>query len=189
MKLDLPVLMKTTFTIRFPLLALCAGLLVAGLSGCQTISAQRTLPPSIRTVAVPVFVNRSAEPGIEETATVFTQEEFLADGRLNLVRPDDADAIVNVVINDYRLRGINFDTDDFARDQAIEVRATVTINRNAPGRPEIGGPRIVTASAYYRSDKRRIGFEPEPVGRERALRDLARSIVREVITGETPAEG
>lgn len=159
----------------------------AAITGCTRIPRQRTLPPSVRAITVPMFVNRSAEPQIEEDATVYTQEEFLADGRLNLVRREKADAIVEVTITEFVEDNPFLDSDDLPRTTRYTMQASIVIKRNVPGLPTVGGPRTVIATSLHNSDKRQINFEPEPVGKERALREFARQIVREVITGEYQA--
>lgn len=164
---------------------LAAAVILAAVS-CTRIPPERTLPPSVRSVAVPIFINRSAEPGIEEYATIYTQEEFLADGRLDLVRPRDADALINVTITDFGELNSGFNVDRVARGTIIEVRARVAISRNVPGQPEFGGERVVEARGFYNNDPRSMDFEPKPVGQERALRALAREIVREVLSGRLP---
>lgn len=171
--------------LRLRLLLSCLMLLVAvAATGCARKSRERSLPPSIRTVSVPIFVNRSAEPAIEEDATIYTQEQFLADGRLDLKENAQADAVINVTITDYQSGSQGFDSDDFPRTVRHTVTARVEIIQNIPGRPSYGGPRLVTVSRSFNNDKRRITFEPEPWGKERVLRELARKIVEEVITGK-----
>ena len=66
------------------LLITLLAILLLGCSACMRIPRQRTLPPSIRSLSIPVFINRTAEPQLEDDATVFAQEEFLADGRLDM---------------------------------------------------------------------------------------------------------
>lgn len=157
-----------------------------GWAGCSRIPRQRTLPPSIRSITVPMFVNRTPEPQIEAEATRLTQEEFLADGRLNLVGLREADAVVRVTLSEYGTEATAFDEDDFPRASLLRVRASVDIVRNTPDQVSIGGERKVEAVAYTNVDPRRANYEPEPVGRERVLRELGRQIVREVMTGELP---
>ncbi|MCB2153584.1 hypothetical protein KQI84_01755 [bacterium] len=169
-------------------MAILTVLAAAMMTGCTRIPRQRTLPPSIRSVSVPMFINRSAEPQIEEDATVYTQEEFLADGRLDLVRPEKADAIIDVTIDDFVEESPYLDSDDLPESTQYTITATVEVKRNVPGMPVIGGARQVIAYGGFNSDKRRVSYEPEPVGKERVLRDFARLIVREVITGEYSAE-
>lgn len=159
-------------------------LVVTLLSGCARVSRQRTLPPSIRLIDVPMFVNRSAEPGLEETATRLTQKEFLADGRLGLARATrEADAIIEVVIRDFEETSASLDSDDFPRMVTLNITADVRIVQNIPGRPTFGGVRKVVARSTYNNDKRRIGYIPEPEGKELVLQRLAQLIVREVLTG------
>jgi len=152
-------------------------------TGCARVSRQRTLPPSVRDVTVPMFINRSAEPGIEETATILTQKQFLSDGRLELVSQDAAHAIVQVVIKDFNNASSSFDSDDFPRRTRYTVEAEIKIIQNLPGKPVIGGTRTVRATWAATSDKRKITYEPEPDAKERLLEILAMRIVREVITG------
>lgn len=172
----LPV--RVTFSL---LMIVCVTALALG--GCARVPRERTLPPSIRSVSVPMFVNRTAEPGLEEIATVATQREFLADGRLNLVRQEEADAIIRVTLTEFEAPGASFDSDDFPRMTRMVLTARVEILQNIPTEPVFGGPRVVVAREVTSSDKRRITFEPEPRARDRLAERLAREIVREVLTG------
>jgi hypothetical protein len=163
-------------------------------SACTRIAPQRTLPASIRTISVPMVINRSAEPGVEEIVTVYVQEEFLADGRLDLQRHKDADAIVEVEIRDWVSTPRGFDNDDVVSSQSYDIETRIRIIRNIPQKPLIGEERILESTWFRTSDQRAIGFEPEPRAKEEAIRRLARQIVREVITGaptapEEPGDG
>ncbi|MGF1574012.1 MAG: LPS assembly lipoprotein LptE [Sumerlaeia bacterium] len=153
------------------------------LSACATVSRERTLPPSVRSVYIPMFVNRSAEIGIEEDATVLTQKEFLADGRLDLATKRNSDAYVIVTIKEFDTDGISFDTDEYPRRLRQTIRAEVQVLKNKPGRAPYGPSREVTASRTYNSDKRSISYTPEPWATEILLQEFARQIVLEVITG------
>jgi len=166
-----------------PLLMLCL-VVISTMTGCARTSRERTLPPSIRAVTVPMIVNRTAEPGLEELATVAIQRQFLADGRLNLVREQEADAIIRITLTDFDAPGRVFDTDDFPRMQRMELTATVEILQNVPEQPVFGGVRTVRSSELRSSDTRRITFEPEPRARERLMERFAREVVREVLTGQ-----
>lgn len=159
-------------------------------AGCETIPRARTLPPSVRNVYVPIALNRSSHPAIEEDLTTYLQEEILADGRLNLVERRRADAFVEVTIDRFLSDTYATDSQDVGVDRSWEMRTTMKVVRNIPGRPSIGADRKVSVPYIYNADTRSIGYEPEPVIRERALRDLARALNRELMTGEyeTPAE-
>ena len=165
----------------FALLALC------GLStmGCTPIVRDRTLPPSIRSVVVPMAYNRTSEPGFEERLTVAVQEEFDADGRLTRARSvRDADAIIRLYITDWETSAFALDGDGFPMAQEHAVRVHIHIQENIPGRPMIGQARVVDENFIIGVDTRSTTFIPEPRRKEELARRLARNIVREVITGE-----
>jgi len=66
--------------------ALAMSLLMLLTAGCERIAPIRTLPSWVRGVYIPVFKNKTYEPQIEEDATRYTQETFLRDGRVDIVR-------------------------------------------------------------------------------------------------------
>ena len=74
--------------------ALGLALLAVGLAGCG-YSFRGTLPDHIRTVAVPVFTNKTAEPAVATFLTSAVVEAFSSNGRLRVVRPEEADAILD----------------------------------------------------------------------------------------------
>jgi hypothetical protein len=176
-------------SLTMPLLSRIAGLcllvaLATGTAACVKVSRERTLPPSIRSVAVPMVINRSAEIGLEEDATIRIQEEFLADGRLEVTGQDRADAVVYVTIKRFNDRIIDFGDGSFPRQAELDLDADVYVVRNEAGQPRIGPNRQVNTRTIVRVDARRTNFEPEPVRRERMLREFARKVVLEVLTGD-----
>ena len=88
------------------------GLIVAvaalALGACG-YSFRGTLPSHVRTVAVPIFVNRTSEPGVESIITRAVVQAFATNGRLQVVRPADADAILEGEVTSYSVNAIAFD--------------------------------------------------------------------------------
>lgn len=162
-------------------LALCA----MAFSACRPVVRERTLPPSIRAVSIPMAFNRTAEIGFEERLTIAVQEEFDADGRLLQARRlRDADAIVRIFVTDWETMTFALDSDGFPTAQEYFVRAHIHILENIPGRPMIGPARVVDELFVFNADPRTTTFDPEPRNKEELARRMARTIVREVITGE-----
>jgi outer membrane lipopolysaccharide assembly protein LptE/RlpB len=104
--------------------ALVAVAVVAlGLGGCG-YSLRGHVPPHIKTVAVPIFTNRTTEPAVEGLLTRAIVEAFSTNGRLRVVKPEDADAILEGEVTGYSLDSIAFDP----RANVRQYRLTVTLN-------------------------------------------------------------
>ena len=91
--------------------ALCVAALILAalmLDGCG-YSFRGTLPSHVRTVGVPVFRNRTTQPGVEAIVTRAIVQAFATNGRLRVVRPADADAILEGEVMGYGVGPIAFD--------------------------------------------------------------------------------
>ena len=103
-------------------------LLALATAGCG-YSLRGNLPDHIRTVAVPVFANRTGEPAVENMLTsVFanapTEPVPSTNGRLRVVDPEAADSILEGEVIGYSLESIAFD----AHANARVYRLVVTLN-------------------------------------------------------------
>lgn len=153
------------------------------LSGCESIQPVRTLPAWVRGMYIPMFENQTPEPGLEEIATQLTQEEFLADGRVRIVKKKDADLILKASIVDYQVY-----VDDLS-DDAIASRSVITLLTDLklydpldPDRPMANLGRIETISTFN-SDARSSRYVTKPDAIRNALENLAQQIVAQTITG------
>jgi hypothetical protein len=97
--------------------------LVAALSGCG-YSLSGNLPPDIRTVAVPVFKNRTLLPGLENVLTPAVARAFANSGRLRLVSLAEADSVFEAEVLSYQLQSTAFS----AQENVTEYRVVVTLN-------------------------------------------------------------
>lgn len=93
------------------------------LAGCG-YSLRGNLPAHIRTVAVPVFVNKTQTPAVENFLTRAVVDAFVTSGRLKVVPPGEADAILEGEIVGYQLDSLSFDP----RANIREYRLTITLN-------------------------------------------------------------
>jgi outer membrane lipopolysaccharide assembly protein LptE/RlpB len=103
--------------------ALALGLLAVVVAGCG-YSFRGTLPEHIQTVAVPVFANKTGEPRIESLLTNGVVEAFSTNGRLRVVRREDADAVLEGEVIGYSVVPISYDSQANVR----QYRLTVTMN-------------------------------------------------------------
>lgn len=95
----------------------------AALGGCG-YSFHGTLPSHIRTIAVPIFENRTLQPNVDSIITRAVVQALATDGRLRVVRRADADALLEGQVTGYSVGAIAF-------NQALniqEYRLGVTLN-------------------------------------------------------------
>ena len=93
------------------------------LAGCG-YSLRGSVPGHIRTVAVPVFTNKTQTPAVENFLTRAVVDAFVTSGRLRVVRPEEADSILEGEIVGYQLDSLSYDSQANVR----EYRLTVTLN-------------------------------------------------------------
>ena len=87
---------------------LALALAAVALGACG-YSFRGTLPSHVRTVAVPIFLNRTSEPGVESIITRAVVQAFSTNGRLQVVRLADADAVLEGEVTSYGVSAIAFD--------------------------------------------------------------------------------
>ena len=90
------------------------------LAGCG-YSTRGSLPDHIKTVAVPIFKNRTLEPGVESAITSGVVNAFSSGGRVKVVPVDEADAILQGEVVGYSLDGLSFDTNANVRAYRLRV--------------------------------------------------------------------
>ncbi|MFI5373383.1 MAG: LptE family protein [Candidatus Rokuibacteriota bacterium] len=102
------------------------GLVLAAvlLAGCG-YSTRGSLPDHIKTVAVPIFKNRTLEPGVESAITAGVVNAFSSGGRVKVVPIDEADAILQGEVVGYSLDGLSFDTN--ANVRAYRLRLVLNV--------------------------------------------------------------
>ncbi len=62
----------------------------------------KKLPDHIKTIAIPIFVNKTLQDGVEEIITQQVIEQFVKGGKVRLVSEDNADAILRGTITAYK---------------------------------------------------------------------------------------
>lgn len=107
-----------------PWLPVAGALLVGLLLGGCGYSLRGNLPPHIRTVAVPTFKNTTQEAAVENTVTAAVVSAFASSGKLRVVSPEEADAILEGEIVGYQIQSIAVDRTLNVR----EYRLLVTLN-------------------------------------------------------------
>ena len=157
--------------------AFAALALALGLGGCG-YSLRGNLPDDIKTVAVPVFRNRTGEPAVENLITRAVIEAFSTNGRLRVVTAEAADAILEGDVVGYQLESIAFDP----RANVRQYRLLVTLNVRF--RDVRRNTVLFRRDGFQeKADFRVLGAVSETISREEtALRAAAVDIARTVVS-------
>jgi hypothetical protein len=102
-------------------------LLALAAAGCAGYRLGTTLPPGIRSVHVPAFVNRTEEPEVETEATRAVLSELQQDGTLRVADAGNADTVLRVTLTDYRLEPVRYDEDRIKAAAEYRLRLLATI--------------------------------------------------------------
>jgi outer membrane lipopolysaccharide assembly protein LptE/RlpB len=106
-------------TLRFSFITL-AVILTAG-CGYSLVGYGSSLPPYIKTIAIPTFKNSSMEPNIHRGATDSIRRAFISDGRLKLIDARRADLIVKGTLTNYQLQPVSFSAQDTVDEYIIRL--------------------------------------------------------------------
>jgi outer membrane lipopolysaccharide assembly protein LptE/RlpB len=145
-------------------------------AGCG-YSLRGNLPDHIKSVAVPLFRNRTSEPGVENFLTAAVVEAFSTNGRLRVARPEQADSVLDGEVIGYQVQSIAYDP----RANVQQYRLTVTLNLRFRDvrRDEM---LFEQQNLQERADFRTQGAVSQTISREEtALRQAATEIARAIV--------
>ena len=152
--------------------------LIATLAGAGCgYSLRGNLPAHIKTIAIPIFQNRTPVPAVENFLTNAVVNAFATNGRLRVVGVNQADAILEGDVTGYSLQSIAFD----ATANVRQYRLTVTLNLRF--RDVRRNQMLFQRTGYSdRADFAVPGTVAETiVATEAALQQAARDIARSVV--------
>jgi outer membrane lipopolysaccharide assembly protein LptE/RlpB len=104
-----------------------AFLLIGG-CGYHLVGTGTTLPPYMKTIAIPVFSNTSSQPTIHRDITNSIRQSFINDGRLKVVSdPKKADLVMKGVLINYTLQAVSFTAQDIAREYYVLLGGKINV--------------------------------------------------------------
>lgn len=128
-----------------------AGLVVlslAMLSGCG-YSTQSTLDHRFQTVHVSPAYDDSQEIELQAPLTNALTRKFIQDGRLQVTEREDADLLVEMLIQDYELRGLITDARDEVTQFLMIVQASARVTDQQTGEVLWEEPALSGETSYH----------------------------------------
>jgi len=156
------------------------------LAGCAVKLRKVTLPERIKSVYIPMCKNISFQPGIEEYATNYLIEEFVADGRLNVVEKKYADALLEVVLKDYTTPVSVSGSNDFPIQRRAVVVADVKLWEPNETKPTVDLKNVTAASPYFTDPRLETLFKGD--AKDDVMKNFAKTVVDSVFYGVYPQQ-
>lgn len=141
------------------------------------------LPPDVRTIAVPMFVNKSPRYRIEQIVSQAVTREFIERTKYGITHdPREADAVLEGTIKDVRAGVVTFDLNTGrASTMQIQVTADVKLTDAHTHKALFANSNYIFREQYQISPSESGLFEEDQPALERLSRDLARTLVTAIL--------
>ena len=156
----------------------CAAALLA--AGCATYSWKSSVPAEMRTVAVPVFENRTNFSEMGPVATQYVLREFQREGTFQIKRAGAAAVEVQGAITKVTRNGVNYDRGYGMRaaEYRLFVEATVSLVDKTSGKVLLNNRPYTAETTFLTQGDLLTGQRNASF---RIAQDLARQIVDDVL--------
>jgi outer membrane lipopolysaccharide assembly protein LptE/RlpB len=165
---------------RLLVLVVGLGLTAAG-CGYRVAGRANTLPPAVKTIAVPAFENRTTTYRIEQRLTSAVVHELLVDTRYRAVsNAADGDAVLHGAVKSIGGAVVVFDQ---STGRATTILVTVTMEarlEDRSGKVLYRNDNFVFREPYEISTDVPSFFEESGPAMDRVSRDFARRLVAEM---------
>jgi hypothetical protein len=160
--------------------------LVASLLGVSLMAAAGCGPYSFRegggkggykSIAVPLFENRTSEYGIRELLTEGVIDGFIKDGGLPVVNEKRADAVLRGAVTAYRRDAYTYDAGDRVKEYRVTISVSARLEDPAK-RNVIWEDDALEQWGIFSADS-----ESEEDGKARAVAKLSEDIVNRTVKG------
>ena len=111
-------------SIAFFLLSL---LLLLSSCGYGFTSVGGVVPRDTKTIAIPAFINDTAEPLVDVEVTKAVVNEFLTDGRLQVVSTETADLVLKGKVTKFEMIPAAYTTDNYVQAYRVYIGLNLTV--------------------------------------------------------------
>ena len=158
---------------------------VATLSGCgyHTAGHATRLPASVRTIAVPAFVNQTQTYRIEQVLTRDVVREFIARThyRVSNDSGQSADAVLHGTVLSAQAKPLTYDAQTGRISSAVVTVSMKVSLSDHQGRVFFENPNYTFRQQYQVSREVTSFFEEETPALQRMSQDFARTLVSNIL--------
>ncbi len=159
--------------------------LVLALAGysCAYTTSPASLPPHLKTIAVPVFENATPEYGLEQDVTTAVVSRFVADNHLRVVDEREANAVLRGKVTSYKNAVFGFSTQAQAQEYQVTVGVSVVLKDLVRNREIWHVDELLKGANYYVVDVPGQAARTELEGRKDVIQKIADEIVARTVQG------
>jgi outer membrane lipopolysaccharide assembly protein LptE/RlpB len=162
-------------------------LMTAAWSGCgyQLSGHNRYLPPTVKTIAIPVFVNETRRAEIEQRITESLLNEFIKRGDY-LTQPQraGADAVLEGAVTGYSATPVTLNSSQGTAERVeVVVQARVRLSDLHTGKILWSQEHFIFRSQYAVDQVPSGSFDREIVAIDRIARGFAETVVTSLLEG------
>jgi outer membrane lipopolysaccharide assembly protein LptE/RlpB len=151
--------------------------------GYSTAGKKTRLPSNVQTVAIPAFINQTQIFRIEQTMTAAVVKEFISRTKLQIVNEAsaDADATLHGTIVSTQIAPLTYDSQTGrASSGLVTVNLRVSLV-DKKGKVLFDNPNYIYREQYQVTQQVSSFFQEESPAVERLSRDLARTLVTDIL--------
>jgi hypothetical protein len=151
--------------------------------GYQVAGHANTLPPDIKTIAVPMFRNETPQFKVEQNLTAAVVEELIDRSKFRVTtNPDGADAVLEGIVKTIRTEAITFSPQTgSATTLQIEVLTGVKLVDQHTKKVVFSNPDYLFRQQYQVSYTPSTLIEEDPAAVNRLSHDFARTLVTDIL--------
>ena len=157
-------------------------LLVLSACGYHTAGKASLIPPDVKTIAIPSFVNQTQTYHIESILTQAVVREFNTRTRYRIVSdPQDADAVLRGTVTSTQFAPVTYDSNTGRASSALVTVSMKVALTAKDGKVLYQNSDYTYREQYQVSRELSSFFEEEGPAVDRLARDFARTLVSNVL--------
>jgi outer membrane lipopolysaccharide assembly protein LptE/RlpB len=159
---------------------------VAALAGCGYHLAGHgsTLPPTLTAIGIPVFVNKTSRPELEQRVTEHVIDEFTTRGRVK-IRPGEegADAVLQGTLYSYATTPVLINQQGRAQRYEILITARVVLKETKTDKVLWEDDHFLFKRQYDVAETSVTFVDQETIAIDQVATDFAQSVVTSILEG------
>jgi outer membrane lipopolysaccharide assembly protein LptE/RlpB len=154
-----------------------------GAGACAYTTSTASLPPHLKTIAIPVFENGTNQYTLEQDLTDAVVQRFVQDNHLRIVDERSANAVLKGRITLYKNSVFGISPQNLAQEYRVTIAISVTFKDQVKNRELWSDQNLVKTANYYVQNVPGQAASTELDGRKACIVKLADEILTRSVQG------